>query len=346
MKKAKNYSFAAIIVISILLLTLSCAERRQAKTKSEIELGKTTKTGTKTKKQPNAVELALKFSTHNSTIYKSTVEATRQATWEGLPEKKPSSFKGGRSGSKIEMIFDQYIQSVNDNGNAVAKITIKELKCRTQVTDNIILDFDSSKKDDMKGPLGMLIGESYSIEITPSGQVSKIIDVNDIVAAVSDGSPAGKTAFQLLSVNAIKARHTIPGLPDEQKKISVGQSWDDTKSFYFDQMGAKSYGKTYTLEEIKKVNNNPIAVIQMNAIPSVEDAEQLYKEQSTLPFPFDTTETYSGQTKLNLAEGKVEQCSEKLLIEWIIIDPDSASDEMPDAIKMSALQSNSIERKD
>jgi hypothetical protein len=339
MKKAKNYGPVAIIVACILLSTLGCAEHRGASAKSEIEVGKT-------KKQSTDFELALKFSPHDSTTYKATIETGRQATWEGLPEKKPSSFKGGHSGSKIEVTFDQHIQSIKDNGNAVAKITIKELKYQTQVTDNIVLDFDSTRKDDMKGPLGKLIGKSYTIEITPSGQVSKIIDVNDIVAAVSDGSSAGKTAFQLLSVNAIKVRHTIPGLPDERERLIVGQSWDNAKSFHFDQMGTKSYSKTYTLEEIKNVNNSPIAVIRMNAIPSVEDAKELYEKQTTLPFPFDSTETYSGQTKLNLAEGKVEQCSENLLIEWIIIDPSSKTNEMPDAIKMSALQNYSIERID
>jgi len=80
-----------------------------------------------------------------------------------------------------------------------------------------------------------------------------------------------------------------------------------------------------------------------NAIPS---AGQVREEQTTLPFPFDSTETYTGQTKLNLSEGKVEQCSEKLLTEWIIVDPASSEDEKPDAIKMSALNSFSIERID
>ncbi len=339
MKKAKNYCPAASIVVCILLVISGCAERREATDKSRIETGKI-------KKQSPAVELALKFKPHDSTTYKVTVETRRQATWEGTSERKPAGFKGGQSGNIIEMTFDQHIQSIDDDGNAVAKITVKELKYQKKVTDNIVLDFDSTRKNEMKGPLSKLIGKSYTIEITPSGQVSKITDVNDIMAAVSEGAPAGKTAFQLLSVNAIKARHTISALPAEQEKINVGQSWDASKSFYFDQMGTKSYSKTYTLEEIKNVNNCPIAEIRMNAIPSAENARESYKEQSTLPFPFDNTEKYTGQMKLNLEEGKVEQYNEKLLIEWIIIDPASTNDEMPDALKMSALQSYRIEKID
>ncbi len=343
MKKIKNYGPTACMVVCILLSTFGCAERRGATDKSEIEVGKTTTTGDVTKKQSTAVQLALKFNPHDSTTYKVTVETGRQATWEGMPEKRPSEFKGGHSGNKMEMTFDQHIQSIDDNGDAVAKITINKLIYQMKVTDNLVLDFDSSRQDDMKGPLGKLIGKSYTIEITPSGQVSKIIDVNDIMAAVSDGAPADKTTIRLLSVNAIKARHTIPGLPAEQENLSAGQSWDDAKSFYFDQMGTKSYSKTYTLEEIKDAGKRRVAVIRMNAIPS---AGQVREEQTTLPFPFDSTETYTGQTKLNLSEGKVEQCSEKLLTEWIIVDPASSEDEKPDAIKMSALNSFSIERID
>ena len=343
MKKVKNYGPTAYTLVCMLILSFGCAERYGARAKSEIKAGKVTKTGTEIQKQTSTVQLALKFNPHESTTYKVTAETGRQAIWEGLSERKPAEFKGGHSGNKMEMTFEQHIQSIDNNGNAVAKITINGLIYQTEVTDNIVLDFDSSRKDDMKGPLGKLIGKSYTIEITPTGQVSKIIDVNDIMAAISNGAPADKTAIRLLSVSAIKARHTIPGLPAGQEEFGPGQSWDDAKSFYFDQMGTKSYNKTYTLEDIKDAGKSRVAVIRMNAIPS---AEQAREEPTTLPFPFDSTETYTGQTKLNLSEGKVEQCSEKLLTEWIIVDPASAENERPDAIKMSALNSYDIERID
>lgn len=341
MKNIKNYAPAVCLVVCILILPFGCAEQQKAKDDSGIEVGKVTKTETESQQQTSAVQLALKFTPNDSTTYKVTAEAGRQAIWEGLPEKKPAEFKGGHSGNKMEMIFEQHIESINDSGNAIAKITIKKLIYQTEVTDRLVLDFDSTRKDDLKGPLGELIGKSYTIEITPTGQVSKIIDVNDIMDTISNGEPADKTAIKLLSVSAIKARHTIPGLPTGREEFEPGQSWDDAKSFYFDQMGTKSYSKTYTLEDIKDSGKHRVAVIRMNAIPS---AEQVKEEPVTLPFPFDNTETYTGRTKLNLAEGKVEQSSEKLLTEWIIIDPASAENEKPDAIKMSALQSFNIER--
>ena len=111
-------------------------------------------------------------------------------------------------------------------------------------------------------------------------------------------------------------------------------------------MGIKSYGKTYTLEEIQVTDNCRAAIVQMNAIPSAKQAKELYEKQTTLPFPFDTTGTYTGRLKLNLTAGKVEQYNENLLIEWIIIDPAANINERPDSIKISATQIYSIERID
>lgn len=340
------YGILASTVIFALLSASGCAERNGAITKLKIDPNKTIEIGVEPEGQKPTIKLALKFSPGDSATFKVTTETRRQATWEGLPSKRPAEFKGGQSGNKIEMTFNQHIQSIDDKGNAVVKITIEGLKYQTKVTDNIVTDFDSSREDSKNNPLSKLIGQSYTIEITTSGQVSRIIDVNDILSVVSDGSSAGQMALNLLSINAIKARHNIPGLPAEKNELSVGESWDSIKSFSFDQMGSKSYGKTYTLEEIQDADNRPIAIIRMNAIPSVEQAKELYKEQTTLPFLFDSTETYTGQMKLNLAEGKMEECREQLLTEWIAIDPDSKTDERPDSIKMSATQLYSLERVD
>ncbi len=294
-------------------------------------------------KSPTA-KLALKFTPGDSTTYKIITETTRQAAWEGLDERKPAGFKGGQSGNKIEMTFKQNILSTNKNGNAIARITIEKLRYLTKVVDNIILDFDSTTDMDLQDPLSRLIGHSYIIELTPSGRVANVVDANDALAAISD-SP-NRSATQLLTAGAITERHTIPALPiDDKTQINVGDSWEVVKDISFDQMGVKSFGKTYTLENIQDTDNRRIAAVRMNAIPSVENAKELYQAQ-TLPFPHDSTETYSGKLKLDLESGKVKEYNEKLTTEWIIIDPASKNNERPDAIKMSATQSYSIEKID
>ena len=334
---------SAIVMISITLKISGCAEPNHT-TKTKMVPGQTTKAMGISAGKKNPVKLALKFTPGDSTTYKVTTETTRLAAWEGLDERKPASFKGGQSGNKIEMTFSQNILSTLENGNAIARITIKELKYLTKVADNIVLDFDRSKDKDPNNPLFRLIGHSYIIELTPSGQVTNVVDVDDALAAISYNP--NRTAIQLLSASAITERHTIPALPvDYKTEFNVGDSWEVVKNISFDQMGIKSFGKTYTLEDIRDIDNHRIAVIRMNAIPSVENAKELYQAQ-TLPFPYDSTDTYSGQLTLDSISGKVEEYNEKLKTEWIIIDPASKNNEKPDSIKMSATQSYSIEKID
>ena len=341
MKNIKICISAAIVIVSIPLIISGCAEPNGTpKPKSR----QTTKAISISAEKKGTVKLALKFTTGDSITYKVTTETTRKAAWEGLDARKPTGFKGGQSGNKIDITFNQNILSTEENGNAIAEITIEKLKYLTKVADNIVLDFDSTKDKDPNDPLYKLIGHSYMIELTPSGQVANFVDVNDALAAIND-SP-NRTAIQLLSAGAITERHTIPALPDGDKtQFNVGDSWEVVKNISFDQMGVKSFGKTYKLEDIRDIDNRRIAVVRMKAIPSVEHAKELFQSQA-LPFPYDSTDTYSGRLRLDFLGGKVEEYNEKLTTEWIIIDPASKNKERPDSIKMSATQSYSIEKID
>jgi hypothetical protein len=113
-------------------------------------------------------------------------------------------------------------------------------------------------------------------------------------------------------------------------------------------MGSKSYERIYTLEEIKKVNNRRIAIARMQAVPSAEKAKELHKEESAAFFAnfSDNIETYTGELKLDLTNGKIEECHEKLTTEWVIVDPNPKDSEQPAALKMAAVRSYSIEKID
>jgi hypothetical protein len=295
-----------------------------------------------------AVKLALKFVPGDSATYRVILETGKSVQWEGT-QSRPKGFKGGSTGNKMEMTFDQDIETVNDEGNAAAKITIKALKYLTKVKDNIVLDFDSSREKDRSSPLNKLIGQSYTIEITPSGQVSRVLDTGDALAAVKGGAPANRTAIRLLSTETIKERHTIQTLPPAgSDRMSTGDEWSSIKSISFDMMGAKTYERVYTLKEVKDVGNRWVAVAEMNAFPSAEKAKELHTQQATGPFSdmFDNTETYTGKLRLDLAGGKIEQCSERLLTEWFIVDPNPKNEEEPAALRMAATRLYSIEKID
>ena len=339
MKQIRIFGFTASLVLFVLLMTAGCADHARQTSQNKVE----------PQEQSSAPKLALKLAAGDSTTYRITRQNDKSVDWQGPDESKPKQFTGGHTGSRIEMTFTQQIQSTDDKGNAVAKITIKGLKYFTRVKDQAVLDFDGSREKDLSSPLSKLIGQSYTIELTAPGQVSKVIDAAGARAAVQGDSSAHKTAANLLSDDTIKEMHTVSALPPADKdQVRPGENWSSIESFSFDLMGAKSYEKIYTLKEIEKKQNHRIATALMKAVPSAAMAKELHKEQGS-PFlsnMFDNTEAYSGELKLDLTDGKVNHWREELTIEWMIADPNAKPDEQPAALKMTATRLYSIERID
>jgi hypothetical protein len=293
-----------------------------------------------------AATLALKFSPEDLTTYRVITEAERSIKWEGsLPEE--AAFRGGRNFDRIEMTFAQQIQSIDEKGNAIAKITVKELKYSSIVKDKPAFEFDSSKPKDPNHPLAKLIGQSYTIKISPTGEVIEVVDVKEAETAARRGSTVPTRALRLLDSEAIKERHGTLILPDTDKnQLHTGDSWSSIKTFSFGLMGAESYEKVYTLNEIKDQDNRQIATIKMNAIPASETA----KEQRTAEFlkSFDNTKTYTGQLELDLTTGKVKKYLEKLQPEWTVAFPSTEQEpnQEPAVLTMSAARLYSLEKID
>lgn len=294
------------------------------------------------------VTVALKFTPHETTTYKVVTNAERSVTVEGELSKDPS-MKGGKSGDSTEMVFTQEILSVDERGNAIAKITIDELKYLAKIRDNTVIDFDSARDQDKASPLAKLVGQNYTIELTPAGQVVRVIDVKEAQAAVRGASPAHKRGSQLLRPERVRERHTIAALPvTDKNRVAVGNSWSNIRAVDFHQMGAKSYERIYVLRDLKDVGAHRVAFVEMNAIPTSEMAEQLHEQESAsdLTKMFDNIDTYTGHLELDLTTGKVEKYSDKLLAEWIVVDPSAQqkADAEPSALRMTAVRSQTLER--
>ena len=320
--------------------------------KAKVETEEIVKAEVETEEHKPTIQLALKFTPGDLTTYKITKENERGVIWGGPLTSKPKGFTGGHSGNRIELTFTRQIQSVDDEGNAVAAITIKGLKYSVKTQDNIVLDFDSSREKDRNEPLGKLIGQSYTIEITPWGQVTKVIDVSGARAAVEDSDSANTRAARLLSAEVIKDQHSIPALSAAEKnQLHPDENWSDIKTFSFGPMGSKTYERIYELKEIKDTDGRRIAIIEMSVIPSSEKAKELHKEQVTGIFSqmFDNpVETYTGRLKLDLTAGEVEQYFEEFRSEWVAVDlmAPSEEDKEPDTLRMSATRLYRIERID
>jgi hypothetical protein len=340
MRQVKTCGFAALAVICIMLMAAGCADQ------AEDTIG----TDIKPQEQKPTVQPALKFAPADRITYKVSTDRENGVLWEGPLKNKPKSFVGGHTGNKIELTFTRQTQSIDDEGSTVAKITINALKYLAKIRDKIALDFDSSRETDQDNPLNKLIGQSYTIELTASGEVSNVIDVNDARAAVAGSSISNARAAQLLSTQAITEHHTIPPLPAlDNVQLIPGKSWSDIKTFSFRMMGSKSYERIYEIKEISETDGRQIAFAQMKTVPSAAKAKELYKGQSTGLFStlFDNTETYTGKLWLDLTTGQIEKYIEEFKSDWVAVDPLATQHEKePDMLRMTASRIHRIERID
>jgi hypothetical protein len=274
--------------------------------------------------------LSLKFTAGDVGTYKLITDAERTVKWEGAVP-SDSGFKGGSRQSKLEMTYTQEILSVDGQGNATAKITVDGLKYLVKVKDTTEVDFDSAQVKDPEDEFAKMLGHSFTIEIAPTGEVTKVIDAEDIRTSVRRARRVPRRALAFLRPEPIMRRHTIPSLPPAgEKQLRTGETYSEIKNFSFGLMGTKSYEKIYTVKDVEEVDGRQVAVVEMNAIPTAETAQELYKEETTPDFSeeFDNKATYNGRLKMDLTAGKIEECFEEMRSSWMVAVP---SEKQPDA---------------
>jgi hypothetical protein len=360
MRQDKIFRLLAGVLICSLLLAAGCAQPLQKPAEPEKQLPKAAEekaviAPAAEAAKPSAEEVvtvALHFAPNDSATYRLVTEAERGIVIENAPPNGPN-MTGGVTGNRTEITFTQQIQSCVDRGNAVANITIKELKYATKVKNNFTVDFDSSREKDKNSSLARLVGQSYTIEITPAGRVSKVIDASKARAAVAGGPGADRTiAMELVDPNAIRDRHSILPLPPPDKnQLRTGDSWSSVKTLAFGMMGAKSYERVYTLKEVEDTRGRQVAVVEMKAIPTsqtpeTEDEKKVAK--SDFSKMFDNTETFTGRMTVDLTCGHVERYLEEIHSQWVAVEPaDQIKDNKePIILKMSTTLSQSIEKLD
>jgi len=292
-------------------------------------------------------ELALKFDVGGKTSYTITEEDSKDFKFEqpslGKVRYEPRS-------TTSEIRFLQEIESVDEAGAAVAKITIKGLKYFAKDKDEVKFDFDSSRKADKKKPLASLLGKSYKIKLASDGGV-EVLDAENIRKAVTGGQ-AGKVAQALLSDNSIQNRHEIQSLPDADKRVlRTGDSWTRTVTPQKRLMVPKAFEKTYIIEKVTGQGENKIAVVNMTAEESPEapaGAERMADGMGLFANMFDTDETYTGQMVLGLATGKVAKYNEKFVTTYTAAEPSAKQkpDKGPDVLTIKLTYSTALEMVD
>jgi len=233
--------------------------------------------------------------------------------------------------------------------------------------NKVVLDFDSARPADSENPLAALVSKSYRVKMSAQGQVLEISNVEPVRQALQGILPGHRVAARLLSDDEIRNRHeivTLSALKDRQ--VRPGQTWSSIRTFSFDDLGAKTYERVYTLKQVGSgqlsvpsaqtpADNRQLttdnsqgrqAVVEMKAIPSAALAEELHKRQAANPFAglSDNTDSYEGRLVLDLDRGQVREYVEQMQNEWVIADPAAVQAGRPAAIKMAARRLHRLEQ--
>ena len=281
---------------------------------------------------PSATGLSLKFVPNEVAAYKATTEVIKDFDFE-----QPNANKAKHEQTKtlIEMGFTQKIEHVDADGTATATITIKDLKVDIINKNEPKFTFNSQDEKDKTAPLVKLLGQSYTIQLTPTGQVH-VLDTKEALAAVSSGYEK-KLAESILAAKSITQWHQVPALPqDKASGYSVKNTWSQVVPSPPGLLSPKSYEKIYTLADI----DNNIVTINMIANetgkPAESGAEQAAGSMGMFAKMFDNKDDYTGTLKMNMATGEVLLSQETLISTYLAqeMPKDGDPDKGPDVLTM------------
>ncbi len=295
------------------------------------------------------VDWVLRFVPDQSVTYAVTTETERAVKWEGDTSNKPDAFRGGAIGSRAEVKFEQRVNHVEDDGDAVLDITILAVKFFGSSRGTVVLDFDSSRDADQASPMAKLIGQRYQVTMTPKGKVLSIGGTDEVRGLIQGTSADDQMARKLISDKEIRERHDVPALTaSKDDVVHPGQTWSDVRVISFGQMGARAYERLYTFDRVETDDGDRVAQVTMEGIPSAAAAKQLYESQQDV-FPqgmMDNIGSYKGQFQFDLTTGQVDTSAERFHMEWVVVDPSAiqAGSTNPPAMRMTLTQSYKLER--
>jgi hypothetical protein len=295
--------------------------------------------------KPGAVGVAFNFSVGDVTRYKVTTEDEDSVEFKGKWPKE-GDFENKRNNARVELDYTQRIESLDDDGNAVAKIAIDAVRA-SYVNRNLpAYDFDSRRETDKKKAMYRLLGKSYTIKLAPTGRFLEVVDASAAQAAVSGKTADEPRAAALVTNEAIEQRHGFLIAPDPgDNMLAAGDTWSTVRSFSFRMLGTKIYERIYTLKDIEEAEGHKIGVVEMKAIPSAEGAEALHQQGQTpdISQMADNAENYYGEMRFDLTSGKVQEYVEKLVSNWTILDT-SAEEAEPPALVMAAVRVSRVDK--
>jgi hypothetical protein len=291
-------------------------------------------------------EMKLNLAPQSETVYKVVLETGKDYAFV---QPSINKTKERHTVGRAELVFAQRIESVDQQGNATADITIKELKYLSEDPQGKTLDFDSTLEGSKSDPLFALIGQSYKIKITPNGRV-EVIDAQAAREVIKEEGSAKKFADRFFSNEEIERCHQVLALMDTKKTLcKKGDKWSTVATSPGGMLTPKSFEKIYTLTDVKEQKGEKIAIVTMNAEPSSKRAADMPEKEAAASFfakMFEEKDEYSGKMVLNLTTGEIDSYQELLKAEWLAAESpeEQKSDKGPDQLTMGFWSLYSIEK--
>lgn len=260
-------------------------------------------------------DLNLKFSPEQTSTYKAVSEVVKDFRFE---QPNLGKLREEQTKTVIEMTFTQTIDSLDEAGNATATITIKDLKIEMINKNEQKFAFDSTDKKDAKSPMSKLLGQSYRIQISPTGNV-KVLDAQAAKTSVRAGYEK-KIVTSILDDKNIIACHEVIALPQEKSSgLAVNDSWTQTVSSPPGLLAPKNYQKTYTLTDLDTQAGVTVATIEMVAGEDAKAASSnsLGGGMGIFAKMFDNEDTYKGSMEIDLDSGVLLTMEETLISTYL-----------------------------
>jgi len=308
------------------------------------------KTGIGFRARQTSAELTLKFESEQTDTYKVVNKFVKDYKFD---QRSINKVTEKQTITISEIVFDQKIVETDEQGNAVADITVRQLKYLASSPQGRQVDFDSTKTESAENPLMKVIGKSYKLKIDTRGKVIKVLSAGGIRKAVKKGDES-YIVQALFSDDSIKQKHSVQAMPDTGSgRIKIGDTWSRIKTASKQSFEPKTFEKIYILKKIKSQKGKSVAVVEMEAIPtSHEDKEAIEATElqddtiGSFRKIFTSSDEYNGSLTLDLDNGTVDRYFERLHSIWIAVEPEETqkSDKGPDMLTMGLTTMHSIEK--
>ncbi|MHC4290889.1 MAG: DUF6263 family protein [Planctomycetota bacterium] len=285
----------------------------------------------------SSVNLSLKFSPEDTAAYKATTDVIKDYRFD---QPNLDKLVEQQTKTRVVMEYSQAVQDVDENGNASIKVTINELKIDIINKNETAFSFDSRNEKDQKAPMAKLLGQSYTIKVTPSGRVTAVVAKEALAAVKSQYEK--KIAKSILAPKIITKRHEIVALPkNSMANHSVKSSWSKVVPSPPGLLAPKSYEKTYTLTAI----DDDIATVEMVAGESAKPVESNASTSDSMGVfakMFDNVDDYTGSMQIDLTAGQVLKFEETLISSYVAQEIQEHGD--PDTLTMRFTNSVKLEK--